>query len=109
MDSDLKLKRLYNTLNARYYEGSLPGTTALWWERCADKAAVTFEIDGASYLGIKVDPSVMGFGKYLKLVLNHEMSHVKLWPLGYKLADHGRYFDEEIQRLTKFRSYRNLL
>lgn len=114
MTSDPYLRRWYLHFNEKFFEGALPEETELWWQPCGANMALTFELHPAvdgnpAILAITFDPSLMGLKKITRLVLCHEMCHVKLWARGYKLKDHGRRFDEEIQRLTGFRDYRKLL
>lgn len=108
MESDLKLRRLYRKLNDQYWAGELPDV-AIWWEPCSSAAGLTFEIAGAEHLGITLDPCLVGLPKYTKLVLLHEMAHVRLWGRGGRVTDHGRAFDQEMQRLAGMRTYRKLL
>ena len=109
MNSDLGLRRKYNAFNKRYFNGELPSNTVIWYEPCVRACGETVEIDGAEELGIKIDPSVLVFSRLLDQTVIHEMAHVRLWPLGYKLKDHGNRWDEEIKRLTTYKSYRKLL
>jgi hypothetical protein len=111
MTSDPSLKRLYRTLNRRYFAAELPDVE-LWWEPCGKQdGAHTLPIEGSGNppeLMIRIDPFFMGAPQTTKLKLLHEMVHVKLWP-ERGLADHGKRFDQEIARLCSFRSYRKLL
>jgi hypothetical protein len=113
MKSDTYLRRWFLKFNERYFNGELPNNVALWWEPCSDAAAVTIEISPAedgnpAELGIKIDPAIHMFGRMTKLLLLHEMVHIKLWGRS-TLKDHGLAFDREIQRLLTFKAVRKLI
>jgi len=114
MTSDPYLRRWYLKFNDRLFGGSLPLDTEIWWQPCGNNVGLTFEITPAAEgehatLGIIIDPCLMGLKRFARQTLVHEMGHVKLWPMGYKLKDHGAKFHEELQRLATFKEYRKLL
>jgi hypothetical protein len=112
MISDAKLKRLYRWVNVTFYEGELPDDVEVWWEACQDASAKAVALDSLRgehpQLGIKFDPCLSLLWRYAKLCMIHECAHIKLWPIR-GLTDHGKRFDEEIQRLCSFKTYRKLL
>jgi predicted SprT family Zn-dependent metalloprotease len=108
MTSDPKLRRWLLKYNRLHFAGELPvERIVIYWEPTGRASASTDYIDG-EYV-IRLDPMQAGLPRKVKLDINHEMAHVKLWPLGKKIADHGNRFDAEIQHLCSFRSYRKLL
>lgn len=114
MHSDPKLRRWYLKFNADFFGGELPDDVEVYWAPGGTDAGRTFQIappmDGnPAQLAITIDPCFMGIPRHAKIILAHEMCHVKLWPRGERLTHHGTTFDEEIQRLTTFRAYRKLL
>ena len=44
----------------------------------------------------------------ISMGFSQQCAHIKLWPIR-GLADHGKRFDEELQRLCSFKTYRKLL
>ena len=117
MSSDRMLKRWYDRYNREFFGGELPDDVAVFWEACAAHGE-TFEIESSvegepATIGIRINPACRTIWKgsrqgWAKLTLLHEMAHVKLWPVR-GLQHHGQRFDQEIQRLCTFRSYRRLL
>lgn len=113
MTSDPKLKRWYCHFNRKYFNGELPMDLPLWWEPCGTSSQETLLLHPAEdgnppELGIRIDPAMHMFVKLTKLVLLHECVHVKLWARR-GLKDHGRRFDEEMQRLLSFKAIRKLI
>ena len=93
---------MYRHLNKLYFNNELPDLEIVW-EPSGDCMMVTHTLGGEP-TRITVDPAIKGYNKIIKLYLCHEMIHVK-----YPKTHHGRKFDEEIQRLCAFKSYRELL
>lgn len=113
MKSDPKLRKWFLAINRSFFDGQLPLETRIWWQPCGTSMGVSFEIEPAkdgkpAILGITIDPCLAGLPRLTKVVIAHECCHVKLWPITH-LVDHGRKFDEEIQRLCTFRKYRKWL
>jgi hypothetical protein len=109
----MKLKRWYCSFNRKYFNGELPEDLQIWWEPLGPNAQETvLVVDGEDgnppELAIKVDPSMAMFPKLTKLLLLHECIHVKLWPR-QGVKDHGRLFDEEMQRLLSYQQVRKLI
>lgn len=101
MDSDPRLRRWYLSFNKKFFNGELPLDTILVWAPGGPAAAYTTSIDGADgkpvQFQITVDPPLVAYPRLTKLLLLHEMIHVKLWPL--RLAAHGKRFKAELARL----------
>lgn len=107
MTSDKSLKRLYNRLNLAYFGGQLPDVT-VYWEPCQDAMAITFEVTDPvgdeREIAIKVDPQIAALWKVVKLVMLHEMCHVKLWES--RAAAHGKKWWAEMERLWEIGAFR---
>jgi predicted SprT family Zn-dependent metalloprotease len=105
--SDPKLRRWLLHFNRKHFNGSLPvDRITIYYEPCGVAAATTL-LEDDEYV-IRVDPALMGFRRYTKLIVNHEMVHVLQWRYSRR-KPHGTRFDQEIQRLCTFRTYRKLL
>lgn len=114
MTSDPQLRRWYLDFNRRYFAGELPtDTVTVFWEPIGGALALCSEVENSGgELQIRVNPALRLVGsrpRYsaAKLALLHEMVHVKWWT--HRVEHHGRRFDEELQRLCQYRSFRNLL
>lgn len=113
MKSDPQLRRWYLGYNRELFGGELPeDTVAIMWEPCGGAVAETQPCDDGEFI-IRVNPCLRGVGSKphhscARLALIHEMAHVKLLP-NSRLAYHGTKFDEEMQRLSQFKSFRKLL
>lgn len=95
--SDALLRRLYLDFNRRFFNGELPLDTKVIWMPVPDaNVAETTKPD--TFL-IKISPSISGFRRFFKLILIHEMCHVKLW--GRRGDYHGRLWKEEMIRVLK--------
>jgi hypothetical protein len=112
MTSEPMLRRLYNSVNRDWFGGELPDDVPIWFEPCSHYAE-TIEIQPAiegepPTLGIRVNPSMMAAWDLCKIKVAHECIHVKQWQ-AKRRKNHGIKFDQEIQRLCTFRTYRKLL
>lgn len=112
MHSDRRLKRWYNSINRRFYAGQLPDDVELWWEPCAGAYAETLEIERAPgaepQLLIRIDPCLIGMPEIAQIKLRHECIHVAQW--GRKRwKDHGKKFQQELDRLYHAGAFRHLL
>ena len=106
---DLRLRRWYIKFNKAYFNGELPEDTIVFWQPTHDASAVTcpvFEVADGKFQ-ITIGPEVMGFGCYWKMLLLHEMTHVKLWRTHPK-HQHGKQFQAEMLRLVQAGAFRRL-
>ena len=110
MKNDPTLRRWFLKYNKLLFDNKLPLNTICLWEPLGPAVGETSILvkDPMQFI-IKVDPCIMGLRRFTRQTLVHEQAHIKLWPLGDKEALHGKAWDEEIQRLTKFRCYRRML
>lgn len=112
MTSDPTLRRLYLRYNKLFFNGELPLEVAIYWAPLGDAvgmsedAPASLKKEGASYL-IRIDPVLGGLPRFIRQTVVHEMAHIKLFK--QNISDHGKEWDKEIQRLTKFRAYRKML
>lgn len=107
MTSDPKLRRWLLHFNRIHFNSEIPvDRVTVYWEPCGRNAATTALEDG-EYV-IRIDPMLVGSPRHAKVDLNHELVHVHIWE-ERGIADHGTRFDQEIQRLCTFRTYRKLL
>lgn len=112
MDSDPHLRRLYLRYNLLFWGGCLPLDVAIFWAPCGSNLALTFlgrsEDGDPAPLVITLDPCIMGLRRFCRQTVVHEMVHVRLWPLGDKIAMHGDIWDAEVQRLMTYRAFRKM-
>lgn len=100
MQSDRRLKLAYNQYNKKYFDGELPEGTILYWEPIAKCDGVTcpvWEVSDGCFI-IKIDPALKSEPCWWRLVLLHEMCHVKLWRQHPK-HEHGKVFEDEKDRI----------
>jgi hypothetical protein len=86
------LKRIYNRFNRLYFGGKLPDISIVW-EPCGDSNGVTHMWDGKAKR-LCIDPCMRGCTRYVKIIILHEMIHVK-----FPRTHHGKVFKAERQRL----------
>lgn len=101
---DRWLKRWYDKYNARYFDNKLPSTCQVGWNEAlpAKTLGLTMQFtEPAANLmifNVGLHPSLRECSRdHAKLVLLHEMVHVKLAPY----MAHGRRFQQEMQRLAR--------
>lgn len=107
--SDKRLAHWYHKWNNQYFASELPVDTVLYWEPLTQDDGETcpvYEIDFGKF-AIKIDPATMGFPRYWKMTLLHEMAHLKLWPKHPK-HQHGKVFEQEMVRLAQAGAFKNL-
>ena len=95
---------MYRRLNRLYFANELPDIEVVWEPQPGDGANGMTHTYNAEAERLCIDPSFRGNNKFIKLIMCHEMVHVK-----YPKIGHGTKFDEEIQRLCTFESYRKML
>ncbi len=101
MVSDKQLAHWYARYNRDWFGGELPLDTIIWWEPPPGAQGITcpvYEVMDGKF-EILMDQALKGVPDYWKLLLLHEMAHVKLWPT-HSRHQHGRVFQEEMQRLA---------
>ena len=101
MQSDKQLVHWYHRYNREWFNGELPADTILYWEPPPDSHADTcpvYEVADGKF-EIRLDPALKGVPDYWKILLLHEMAHLKLWPT-HSRHQHGKIFQEEMQRLA---------
>jgi hypothetical protein len=97
--SDALLRRLYLDFNRRFFNNELPlDTKVIWMPVVDDCVAESTKPDDGPFI-IKMSPSISGFRRFFKLILIHEMCHIKLW--GRRGDYHGKLWKEEIIRVLK--------
>lgn len=96
---------MYRRLNKLYFDSELPDIEIVWEPQPGDGANGMTHTYNAEAHRLCIDPSLRGNNKFIKIIMCHEMCHVK-----NPKSRHGKgKFDEEIQRLCTFASYRKLL
>lgn len=109
MQSDRQLKHWYSKFNRLYFNGSLPDHTVLYWEPPSaawGSACPVFEVDYGQFY-IKIDPSIRSITDYWKMILLHEMVHIKLWTKHPK-HNHGKLFQAEMLRIANMGGFKRL-
>lgn len=100
--SHIQLRRLYLGFNRKWFNGELPNDTVVIWKPVPTIwNAYTTREDGRFLIALC--PSIIAFPKYHKLVLLHEMCHVKHWR-----STHGVKFQNEMLRLAQAGALRKL-
>lgn len=98
------LRRMYRRLNKLYFNSELPDIEVVWEPNKLESVAVAHYDSEGKVNRLTFDPAMKGYNKAVKLDMCHEMIHVKC-----PTIKHGKKFDEEVQRLCSFPSYRKLL
>lgn len=109
MDSDRQLKRWYAKFNGLWFGGALPVDTVIYWKPLSENVGQLcpiFEIADGKF-EINIDPRYSGTTWEWKLVLLHEMAHLKLWRKNPR-HQHGKIFQEEMQRLALAGAFRGI-
>lgn len=94
------LKRQYNIFNRKYFNNELPTDIHIIWSPL-DRA------HGASWpqeKTIHLDPPLAAHDRYRKIVILHEMVHIK-----HPRAGHGKVFQAEIDRLYAAGAFHGLI
>lgn len=103
LPSDPPLAEVYRTLNAQYFDGSLPITPVRWEPRLAEVGpliAEDFRLEGATNGRlILLLPSLRGDDRRITRVLAHEMVHVAL--RDRLEAEHGPAFQQLLRGLSE--------
>jgi len=96
------LKRLYGSYRTKYFGSSIPEpeNAKVSWDASINQDllgdAEVQVVDGKSVACIRLNPLIRPFRSLYKMVLLHEMAHIKLWPW----CHHGKKFDAEMLRLA---------
>jgi len=100
----LDLESLYAEYNKKYFGGQLPKIPVRWGKVDEGHAAEFLHHP----LEIVVHPTIKrcGLDKYSKILLLHEMAHVKL--RDRKIKDHGRVWVNEMKRLARIGAFDEL-
>jgi hypothetical protein len=96
------LKRIYNRFNRLYFAGKLPDISIVW-EPCGDANGVTHTWDRKAKR-LTVDPGMRGNTRFVKLIILHEMVHVR-----FPKARHDEVFRAERQRLWDLGAFDKLI
>jgi hypothetical protein len=98
MASHLSLKRIFNHLNRKWFDGAVDADTRVIW---APLNGNNGEFQGGV---IRIDTTLQGSPKLVKIVMLHEMIHAR-----FPQATHGRVFHAERDRLYAAGAYKELL
>jgi hypothetical protein len=100
------LERIYRTYNKKFFDGTLPADTRVWWVRikeadekcCVHGVTLGLEDNETKHLSFEIfiNPDTHVDKSQLRMTLLHEMAHVKLYPY----LGHGKRFEEEMTRLA---------
>lgn len=96
------LKRIYNRFNRLYFNSELPPIQVVW-EPCGEASGVT-HIYNAEARKLTIDPALKGFRRLVKIIMLHEMIHVK-----FPRSNHGKTFKNELQRLWDAGAFETLI
>lgn len=97
------LYRWFCKYNRQYFGGELPADVQVYWEPnipndASGETCPVFEV-AADKFKITLDPAIQALPKYWKMILLHEMIHVKLWRTNPR-HQHGKLFEDEKARLV---------
>jgi hypothetical protein len=101
--SDRGLRRYYQTYNAKFFGGALPEDVDVIWAPHNGCSGVTI-FEPNEDIVIKINPMYLGDSCRGRLLLLHEMCHVKL---GTRVS-HGPKFQAEMLRLAQIGAFKNL-
>jgi SprT-like family protein len=93
---------MYRRLNKLYFNSELPDLDVVW-EPCGDAMALTHTYSQEAKR-LTFDPALKGYNKIIKLIMLHEMIHVK-----FPRTHHGRIFKAERQRLWDLGAFDELV
>lgn len=98
------LESLYAEYNSKYFGGELPKIPVRWGKVEEGHAAEFWP----STMEIVIHPTIRrcGLDKYTKILLLHEMAHVKL--RDRRIKDHGRIWTNEMSRLANIGAFDKL-
>lgn len=101
----MDLQATYARYNKLYFGGELPDMPVRWGMTHSENAAEFWH----EPMQIVIHPVIKrcGLFKYARLLLVHEMAHVKL--RDRRIKDHGRVFQAEMRRLASIPSLTKLL
>lgn len=106
---DLRLKRIYDTYNRKFFDNALPHDTRVGWNDELEGYALTIGIDDEEskhrIFVVYINPNFHSGVEQYRLSLLHECIHIKLYPY----MKHGRKFDEEILRLASRGALKGIL
>jgi len=114
---DPALNDLFQTFNARHFQGGLPSIPVRWEPDLAEvgsRAPEPFKLEGMyGRLGqravILLEPGLQGDRAALARVLSHEMVHAYLAKGGDSSADHGPAFQTVLRRLSAEGAFEGVL
>ncbi len=111
---DLELPEIYKELNAAWFNGKLPEDhLRISWDSITERNGdiaftwiTNYEGEGER-ISIVLSPRMKNCESCTKMLLLHEMAHIKLRKR--KVRDvHGREFQHEMQRLARMGAFRDL-
>ena len=106
--------QIYKELNAAWFNGKLPEDhVRISWDSITERNGdiaftwiTNYEGEGER-ISIVLSPRMKNCGSCTKMLLLHEMAHIKLRKR--KVRDvHGREFQHEMQRLARIGAFRDL-
>lgn len=99
VSSDPSLKRIYRRYNSKYFDGTLPDDTAVYYAPRQKRLGAAFYVNGQWH--IEIDPVNTIASRFTHIILLHEMSHIPLHPY----AGHDKRFKKQIRRLMSLGAY----
>ena len=112
--SDRRLKRWYNAINKKWFDGQLPANTEVWYEHVQDACAmveydgcdVTFDESTDTWL-IRINPALAWSSRLARFALIHEMVHIAVG-IGGKRKAHGAKFQYRMMLLAASGAFKDL-
>ncbi len=103
MVSDTQLRRWFREYNQRYFGGTLPRDTAVYYAT-VDGAYGDCDYKSDGRFHIRINPDNTWGRSVRRLTLLHEMVHIAVWPR----VTHGPYFEREMMRLASAGAMRGI-
>ncbi len=93
-----QLQRLFNKFNKLFFGGKLPKVTVRWQANLIDKEGAI----GICYPNkIFLSPILRIDSRFVRLILLHEMAHLKFYSLNRFRVGHGPTWHKEMIRILK--------
>jgi hypothetical protein len=108
MTSDPELKAAYRRYNRLLFGNSLRPDVITCWDVLEKPHRLDAELSDEIVKGrftLRIHEKFKEQKNQWVLLMIHEMAHLHVWPYDR----HGEHYDREIERLTKYKSYRKLL
>lgn len=110
MQSDRQLRYWYHKYNKAFFNNELPQKILIHWKQLPMDwgSACQIGVGDLDLFYIRLNCTLKFVTQYWKIILLHEMIHVKLWK-SHPNHSHGKLFRDETERLFNLGAYKKLL